>query len=387
MSPDTSKFIDAYGGTTDSILCFHAPGRVNLIGEYTDFNGGPVFPCAIDRGNTLYVRRTTDATIEFISEHFADRRSLQGAELEQKQGNDSWVNYPLGVINEFAKLGHSLHGLQLYYTGNVPSGAGLSSSASIEVLTAFALNQLFELGIAKVDLAVLAQRAENNFVGVQCGIMDQFAVAMAEEDYAIALQCDTLEYRQVPLKLGQYKIIISNTNQQRGLAEIAYNERVSECNTALAALEPATGAAQLASITPEQLAGNLHLLTDPVIRNRASHVISETNRVYQAVTALTVNDLKTFGQLMNDSHASLRDLFEVSSDPLDSLVKHANAIPGVAGSRMTGAGFGGCTVSLVHSDAVEKFKATVGKLYFEETGLHADFYETGAANGVQQLPL
>ncbi len=387
MTSAVEKFIRVFGGTEHSVLGFHAPGRVNLIGEYTDFNGGPVFPCAINRGNTLYVRRTDDQAIEFYSENFPERASLRGSGLSTRQGDDSWVNYPLGVIKEFIDLDHRIEGLQLYYSGNVPNGAGLSSSASIEVLTAFALNQLFNGAMSNTELAVLSRRAENNFVGVQCGIMDQFAVAMAKENHALALHCDTLDYQHVPLQLGDYRIIISNTNQRRELSESAYNDRVRDCNAAHAALQPATGATQLANVTPQQLADNLNLLTDPVIRNRASHVVAETDRVNRAVSALNSNDLTTFGQLMQQSHNSLRDLFEVSSAPLDSLVKHAGTLPGVIGSRMTGAGFGGCTVSLVEKDAIENFVQTVGTLYSKETGLQADFYETTATAGVRQIAL
>lgn len=382
MNAMISEFISIYGGDHKTVKRFHAPGRVNLIGEYTDFNGGPVFPCAINRGTTLLVRQTDTDAIEFATANFVHRASI---DPQQVARSNQWVDYPLGVISEFQTLGHNIRGLQMYYSGDVPNGAGLSSSASIEVLTAYALNALFGTELSNVDIALLCQRAENNFVGVQCGIMDQFAIAMAQPQHAIALQCDTLQYQQVPLSLGDYRIVISNTNQRRELGDSAYNERVTACQRAVELLHTATGANQLAQVTPEQWQQHNHLITDTIIHNRAQHVIAETDRVNRAIVALNDNDLAAFGQLMRESHASLRDLFEVSSAPLDCLVELALNIDGVLGSRMTGAGFGGCTVSLVHTNSIDEFISTVGKQYEKQMSLTADFYVTDAADGVRQI--
>ncbi len=380
----SEEFFSLYGSDKKHVLCFHAPGRVNLIGEYTDFNGGPVFPCAINRGTTLFIRPTENKVIEFATANFDYKATLPLSKLDSPV-DDKWINYPLGVINEFITAGHRIGGLQMYFSGNVPNGAGLSSSASIEVVTAFALNSLIGAGLTRVEIAQLCQRAENNFVGVQCGIMDQFAIAKAEAGHAIALQCATLDYQQVPLKLADYRIVISNTNQRRELGDSAYNERVAACQQALEQLKNVTGATQLAQVTNQQWQQYRHLVTDPVIHRRAAHVIAETDRVNRAVNALNQNDLSTFGQLMNESHTSLRDLFEVSSTPLDCLVELAHSIEGVHGSRMTGAGFGGCTVSLVHKEVIDEFTSSVGERYKQKTSLVADFYITEAADGVRQI--
>jgi len=324
---------------------FYAPGRVNLIGEYTDFNGGMVFPCAIEHGITVTVKGDNSlAGVELRSDHF-EYSAVVNVEDHTQPIGDEWVNYPLGVLHEFAKLGYVATGLGFTFSGELPRGAGLSSSACISVLTAFALNAVLDSRLSRQDLALLAQRSENTFVNVQCGIMDQFAIAMAERDHAIALHCDTLEYDLVPLSLGEYSIVISNTNQPRELKGSAYNDRVTECNAALRALHSVTGAA----------------------------------------VALKQGDLKTFGQLMVQSHESLRDLFEVSSQTLDCMVELALEMDGVVGSRMTGAGFGGCTVSLVHADHLQNFTEQVGNAYKERTGLEASFYVTGAAAGVHEI--
>ena len=366
---------------------FYAPGRVNLIGEYTDFNGGLVFPCAIDRGTRLVVAEDeTLQGIAFSSEDF-DYSDTVNLSAETQPIGKEWVNYPMGVMVEFAKLGYAFSGYRFHYSGDLPLSAGLSSSASVSVVTAFAGNTLCGANLSRPELALLAQRAENAFINVQCGIMDQFVIAMAQADCAIALDCDSLEHQQVPLNMGDYRIIIGNTNQPRELKGSAYNDRVNECQRALSLLAPVTNAEQLAHITPSQLQEHGHLLTDTLVANRAKHVIEESDRVKRAIVALKNNDFALFGDLMHQSHISLRDLFEVSSHSLDSMVDLAMATEGVVGSRMTGAGFGGCTVSLVHKEAVELFIAGVSESYTKSTDLEAEFYVTTAAAGVAELAL
>jgi len=362
---------------------FYAPGRVNLIGEYTDFNGGLVFPCAINRGTRLVVTEgQTGVSLSSSEFEFSDTVLVSAhAQPIDRQ----WVNYPLGVMVEFAKLGYPISGFKFHYSGDLPLGAGLSSSASVSVVTACAINTITGANLSNTEIALLSQRSENEFINMQCGIMDQFVIAMAQEDCAIALDCESLEHQQVPLNLGGYKIVIGNTNQPRELKSSAYNDRVAECQAALSVLAPATGATQLAHVTPSQLQEHSGLLIDKIVANRAKHVIEESDRVKRATVSLQNNDLKTFGQLMHQSHISLRDLFEVSSHTLDCMVDLAMATDGVVGSRMTGAGFGGCTVSLVQADAVEPFIEQVGRAYNKSTGLDAEFYITTATEGVAEV--
>lgn len=368
-----------------TLRTFYAPGRVNLIGEYTDFNGGLVFPCAINRGTSLQV--TSDSSINGIalsSEDF-DFKATVDFSADNRPIDKQWVNYPLGVMVEFARLGFSADGLQFSYSGDLPLSAGLSSSASVSVVTAVALNEITGANLSAQELALLAQRSENTFINVQCGIMDQFVIAAAQQDCAIALDCATLAYQQVPLNLGDYRIVIGNTNQPRNLKGSAYNDRVNECQAAVTLLAPVTGAKQLADVFPDQFQQHSHLLTDQIVRNRAQHVVEECDRVNRATIALQAGRLQEFGRMMLQSHESLRDLFEVSSDTLDCMVDLAMNTTGVIGSRMTGAGFGGCTVSLVHRDAVEHFIESVGRDYEAKMNLKAAFYVTTAMDGASEV--
>ena len=386
----TEQFYQAFGagtgtGTgTSTVHHFYAPGRVNLIGEYTDFNGGLVLPCGIDRGIHLLIRQTTGHHAEFASGNLPYTARIDLKQTLARNGKE-WTNYPVGVLQEFVKNGCELDGMQLYFYGDLPDGAGLSSSAAIEVVTAYAINTLYSLQQSKIDLALLSQQAEINFNDVQCGIMDQFAVAMARADHAIALNCDTLEYTHVPLDLGDYQLLISHTGQRRELADGAYNERVKECNAAVALLKPLTGATCLADISPEALETHGHILSDQLIRRRATHVITEHNRVKMADERLRNNDLTGFGTLMVESHQSLRDNFNVSSGPLDTMVDLALASDGVLGSRMTGAGFGGCTITLIHKDAIDNMIERITPVYVRKTQLQPAFYITSAAAGVREM--
>ena len=376
------RFLERFGRPDLEPEVFFAPGRVNLIGEYTDFTGGLVFPCGVDRGTLLIARRTGDARYRLASTNFDLTAELGQDEIDRTYG-DNWINYPLGVLDRFRRRGVTLDGVDCLYAGNIPNGAGLSSSASIEVVTAYAMNELFGVGLPLLDLVRLAQAAENEFVGMQCGIMDQFAVAFAEVEHAMQLDCGSLEHRQVPIRLGEHAILVSNTNQRRELNESAYNDRVAECARALALLRARVPIDSLGELTPETLDANADLLADdPVAARRARHVSEENARVRAAVPALETGDLAAFGQLMNASHESLRELFEVSSEPLDHLVRLARGQPGVLGSRLTGAGFGGCTVTLLPSAGIAAFERNVGRAYREATGLTADFYTVRPGPGV-----
>ncbi len=379
------RFDQKFSRSDEPTFVFFAPGRVNLIGEYTDFTGGLVFPCGINHGTTLLIRRTRNQQYRFASTNFDLMAQLSQSEITQTYG-DNWINYPLGVLDQFAQRGVVLDGFDCLYSGNVPNGAGLSSSASIEVVTAYALNELMHTGFSLLQMVQMAQAAENDFVGMQCGIMDQFAVAFAKSGHAIQLDCHSLEYRQVPLVLNDVSIVVSNTNQRRELNESAYNNRVSECHRALTLLQQAMSIEYLGQLLPAALDKHeAEFSNDPIPLMRARHIATENERVRAAVPALESGDINAFGQLMNASHDSLRDLFEVSSEPLNQLVQLARAQPDVLGSRLTGAGFGGCTVSLVPTRTVSAFEQIVGHGYTAATGLTADFYTMQPGHGVHQL--
>jgi len=379
------RFNQKFGRSDETVSVFFAPGRVNLIGEYTDFTGGLVFPCGINQGTTLLIRRTYNQQYRFASTNFDLMAQLEQREITQTYG-DNWINYPLGVLDQFTKRGVELNGFDCLYSGNVPNGAGLSSSASIEVVTAFALNQLMKTDLDLLEQVRISQAAENEFVGMQCGIMDQFAVAFAKADHAIMLDCHSLEHRQVPLMLDGLSIVVTNTNQRRELNESAYNNRVSECQRALEILQGATSITHLGELLPDVLDEHKNLfVNDTVSLMRATHISAENERVRAAVPALENGNMQQFGQLMNDSHDSLRDLFEVSSDPLNHLVRLAREQPTVMGSRLTGAGFGGCTVTLIPTADVQRFQQVVGSGYTETTGLTADFYTIHPGEGVRTI--
>jgi galactokinase len=377
-------FTQRYGiSSADSFLYF-APGRVNLIGEHTDYNGGYVFPCALNFGTYLAVRKSNDDTVTLESVNF-DYTALVKLNDIQRKHEGQWVNYPLGVINEFLKLGVKITGLEMLFYGDVPNRAGLSSSASIEIVTAVAINALFNAGLDGVALAKLGQRAENQFVGVNCGIMDQFASAMGKKDSAIFLDCNTLQYKIVPLKLNGYALVISNTNKQRGLADSKYNERRGECDKAVEYIKKTKNISLLGEIPEDSFYLIDQQIPDETVKKRARHVVTEIKRTVDAVKELSTGNLTQFGALMNGSHDSLRDDYEVTGFELDTLVDEARKIPGVIGSRMTGAGFGGCTVSLVPKDQVSTFMDTVGRNYQAKTGLKADFYVAEIGDGARLI--
>jgi len=380
------SFINLYGEAADELHAFFSPGRVNLIGEHTDYNGGYVFPCALSFGTYLLVRNNNSRKLQFATTNFDHRGEINLDEPFEKEGK-SWINYPMGVLNEFRKTAREVEGLDLLYSGDIPNGAGLSSSASIEMVTAFAINQLFGFGLNRMELVKLSQRAENIFVGVNCGIMDQFASGMGSADHALFLNCDTLDYERVPLKLDGMKIVIANTNKRRGLADSKYNERRAQCEAVVDTLRKEKNIRHLSDLSLEEFNSMSHLISDEDQKKRARHVISENHRTLTAIEALNSGDIQYFGQLMNQSHDSLRDDYEVTGRELDTLVEEARKIEGTLGSRMTGAGFGGCTVSIVQEDAVETFIRDVGKGYSGKTGLTADFYVAEIGDGSKQLQL
>ena len=381
-----TEFYKKYGESEKKPRLFFSPGRVNLIGEHTDYNGGYVFPCALSYGTYMAVRITNTKTIKFASLNFDFSVEIPLSELDNKIDNE-WVNYPLGVFDEFMKIGVKPdQGLEILFSGDIPNGAGLSSSASIETVTGFFINKVFGKNkLNLVELALLCQRAENKFIGVNCGIMDQFAVSVGQKDNAIFLDCDTLDYELVPLKLDGLKLIISNTNKKRQLADSKYNERRGECDQAVMYLNKVKQIKNLGKLSLDEFNELSTRIPDEVIRKRALHVVSEDQRCIEAVDALKKGDLIRFGVLMNESHNSLRDDYEVTGIELDTLVEEARNIKGVLGSRMTGAGFGGCTVSLVKEEVVDAFIENVGKKYEQRTGLKPDFYVADVGNGVKEI--
>ena len=377
-------FVSLYGEQEGEMHLFFSPGRVNLIGEHTDYNGGYVFPCALSFGTYLLARKNQSRVVRFATANFDHRGELKLDDPFEKDGK-SWINYPVGVLNELRKTALEVEGLDLLYSGDIPNGAGLSSSASIEMVTAFAMNQIFGFGLDLMELVKLSQKAENNFVGVNCGIMDQFASGMGAAGHALFLNCDTLDYEKVPLNLEGMKIVIANTNKRRGLADSKYNERRAQCESAVEALRAGKNIRHLSDLNLDEFNELSHLITDEVERKRARHVITENTRTLTAIEALNQGDVEGFGHLMNQSHDSLRDDYDVTGKELDTMVEEARKIEGTIGSRMTGAGFGGCTVSIVKEEAVESFIREVGIAYHGRTGLKADFYVAEIGDGSKEL--
>ena len=379
------KFQEVFGAPAEKQ--FFAPGRVNLIGEHTDYNGGNVFPCAIDKGTYGLVKKRNDRKFRMYSENFADLGVMEFTldELTNDKKHD-WANYPKGVIKMFLEAGQKIDsGFDILFSGNIPNGAGLSSSASIEMLTAIVLKDLFHLSIEPVEMAQLGKKTENLFIGVNSGIMDQFAIAMGKKDHAILLDCNTLKYAYVPVVLKDEVIVIANTNKRRGLADSKYNERRAECDEALAELQTKLPIKALGELSIEQFEANKDLIKSPVRQKRAKHAVYENQRTLKAQKELSAGNLAEFGKLMNQSHISLRDDYEVTGVELDTLAALAWEQPGVVGSRMTGAGFGGCTVSIVKKDKVDDFIKNVGEAYKNKIGYAADFYIASVSDGAKKL--
>ena len=381
------KFQEVYGGEGD-IRSYFAPGRVNLIGEHTDYNGGHVFPCALTIGTYGLARKREDNKLRFYSMNFSKlgviESSLEDLVPPEKAG---WTNYPKGVMWAFEKRGYKLtSGMDFMIYGNIPNGSGLSSSASLEVLTGTMLRDLFGIEeLTMQDLALIGQYSENNFNGMNCGIMDQFASAMGKKDCAIFLDTNTLHYEYAPVKLPDAKIVITNSKVKHSLVSSAYNDRRNESETALKDLQKVIDVKTLGDLTEEQFEAHKDAIQDPICRKRAKHAVYENQRTIKAVQALKDNKVEEFGKLMNASHVSLRDDYEVSCEEIDILVDLAWKIPGVIGSRITGGGFGGCTVSIVKNDAVDNFIEIIGKQYKEKVGHEAEFYVVDIGDGARKL--
>ncbi|MCD8509171.1 MAG: galactokinase [Bacillus sp. (in: Bacteria)] len=366
---------------------FFAPGRVNLIGEHTDYNGGLVFPCALTVGTYVVISPRADRKIRMYSDNFPNIGvvELSVGSLEYNEDHN-WANYPKGVIETMKKHGYiGEYGFDAVFYGDIPNGAGLSSSASIELVTAIMWDWLNDFQADRVQLVKYAQEAENQYIGVNCGIMDQFAIGMGKEENAVLLDCHSLEYHYAPVKLNGVKLVIANTNKRRGLADSKYNERRSECEQALRDLQAVTTIDNLCELSNNEFLKLKTHISDPVVARRAKHAVTENVRTKEAAQKLKNQDVAGFGKLMNESHVSLRDDYEVTGEHLDALVNAAWEEEEVLGSRMTGAGFGGCTVSLIREENMEETLKRIGEKYEAATGLKADFYVVGIGDGAKKL--
>lgn len=387
MRQEINSTFEKVFGANKETRTFFSPGRVNLIGEHTDYNGGNVFPCALSFGTYGVISLRNDKVVKMYSSNFENigviEFDLDNIKYEKEH---DWVNYAKGVINVMKQKGYNIDkGFEIVINGNIPNGAGLSSSASLELLIAVMMNDLFNLNIDRVNLVKFSQEAENKFIGVNCGIMDQFAIGMGKENNAILLDCNTLNYTYCPVELKDEVIVIANTNKRRGLADSKYNERRSECEKALEELKVKLNINSLGDLSIEEFEANKELIKDEVRVKRARHAVYENQRTLKAKEALTNSDLTTFGKLMNESHNSLRDDYEVTGIELDTLVDLARSQEGTIGARMTGAGFGGCTVALVKKDSVDSFIENVGKGYKEKIGYEASFYIANVGNGTREI--
>ena len=377
-----AKFGEIFGNEGD-IKVYFAPGRVNLIGEHTDYNGGHVFPCALTIGTYAVARLRNDHTLRFYSMNFEQlgviESSIDGLSYKKE---DDWTNYPKGIIWALGEKGYNVtSGMDILYYGNIPNGSGLSSSASIEILTGFVLKDMFGFGYDMIENSLIGQFSENKFNGVNCGIMDQFAIAMGKKDNAIFLDTADLSYEYAPVKLENAKIVIMNTCKKRGLGDSKYNERRAECEEALAELQTVVNIKSLGELSEEQFEEYKSAIKSDIRIKRAKHAVYENQRTIKAVAALKANNIQEFGKLMIASHDSLRDDYEVTGKELDTLVAEALKQPGVIGARMTGAGFGGCAVSIVETDAIDAFKENVGKAYEAQIGYPCEFYVVEIGDG------
>ena len=380
-----AAFAEKFGAAETK--AYFSPGRVNLIGEHTDYNGGHVFPCAITLGTYAIAAPAKGKTSRVYSMNLPEKGviAFPMTGLSPKEEYD-WANYPIGVVHMMEQAGFAAtSGVDVVFYGTLPNGSGLSSSASLEVLMGVILDDIFGFGVDRVELVKLAQKTENEFVGMNCGIMDQFAVGMGKKDCAILLDCNTLQYRYSKIELGDASIVITNTNKKHKLTTSQYNERRSQSEAALAALQKVKPIKSLGELTNEAFDAIADHITDPIERKRAHHAVYENQRTLEAVKALEQNDLAKFGQLMHDSHVSLRDDYEVTGEELDTLAELAWAQDGVIGSRMTGGGFGGCTVSIVKNDAIPAFEKNVGEAYTKKIGYAPSFYVARIADGAHVI--
>jgi len=377
------QFIKLYG--QGEVRTFQSPGRVNLIGEHIDYNGGFVFPCALDFGTFACVRKRDDNKVKLVSTNFELKVEVDLNSIEFKV-EDDWANYPKGVIKIMQQDGYKVGGMDIIISGNIPNGAGLSSSASLELLIGVIVNDIFNEGkIDRVELVKIGQRAENSFVGVNCGIMDQFAVGMGKKNKAILLDCSTIKYKYAEVNLGDNCLVIMNTNKRRALNESKYNERRAECEEALSIIRKSRDIETLCDLTSEEFNVVEETISKINVRNRAKHAVYENERVKKAFDCLNSGELKQFGRLLVESHNSLRDLYEVTGIELDTIVEEAIKAKGCIGARMTGAGFGGCAIAVVNKNEVDSFISSVKKGYLEKIGYAPDFYLSGIGEGTQEI--
>lgn len=373
--------------TNERPKVYLSPGRVNLIGEHTDYNGGYVFPCALSVGTYIVIRPREDRKLRFYSDNFPDLGIIETSldNLDYEESHD-WANYPKGVIYMFREEGFTGgKGFDAYFYGDIPNGAGLSSSASIELAMAIAWDAQNVFGMDRIPMVQLCQRAENRYIGVNCGIMDQFAIGMGKKDHAVLLDCNTLDYSYAPVKLEGVKLVLANTNKRRGLADSKYNERRRECEEALADLQKAVSIQNLCDLSPEEFSANRQVIKSETAARRAKHAVEENARTIKAHQALKEGDVSAFGQLMNDSHRSLRDDYEVTGDHLDALTEAAWKEETVLGARMTGAGFGGCTVNLIKEEGLEETLKRIADTYKNRTGIETEFYVVDIGDGTREL--
>ncbi|MBU5595707.1 galactokinase [Amphibacillus sp. MSJ-3] len=383
-----TKFTELYQPTSE-IRTFFAPGRINLIGEHTDYNGGYVFPASISFGTYAIAAKRKDRTIRFYSLNFEEKGMMTTSldDLAYRK-EDNWTNYPKGMIDFFIKEGFNIdHGFDVLYYGNIPNGAGLSSSASIELVTGVLLESLYQLNIDRIKMVKLGQQVENQYIGVNSGIMDQFAIGMGKKNHAILLDCNTLDYQYAPVDLGKYIIMIMNTNKRRELADSKYNERRSECEHALKDLQSELHINSLGELSVEMFEEHKHLIHNEVERKRAKHAVYENQRTKEALNKLQVNDLTGFGKLLNESHLSLQHDYEVTGIELDTLAQAAWDQDGVLGARMTGAGFGGCAIALVDKNKVDQVQKKIDEIYTNKIGYSPTFYQATIGDGAKELKL
>ncbi len=379
-------FLNAFGGSGKGIGIFSAPGRVNIIGEHTDYNGGLVMPAAIDLRAYAVARKRKDKKVIIRDINAVETGVFSVANKPVFDKKTMWLNYPAGVLNAITGAGYRLKsGFEVLFFSEVPEGAGLSSSAAFEVVFASAISGLFNLKIAGTDMALLCRKAENEFAGMKCGIMDQFASAMSKKGNAMILNCATLEHEDIPFEFGDYRLVIANTNKSRGLAGSKYNERLSECMEALANLKKMIDIKNLCDMTPEVFERNKGAIKNPVAMKRARHAVYENERVKKAAAVMGYRDISSLGKTLKDSHISLKEDYEVTGHELDAMFEEAIKQKGCAGGRMTGAGFGGCTINIVHKGDIYDFKLNVAAGYKQRTGLMADFYEVEASDGVKEI--
>lgn len=381
------KFEEVYGSSEGARVYF-APGRVNLIGDHTDYNGGHVLPCALTIGTYVVARKREDKKLRFYSVNYPENGISEGSlgDLKYRQSN-GWTNYPIGILWTYAKKGyHIRNGFDMMLYGDIPSGAGLGTSASIGVALGLMIREMFGIDdISNIDIALFGQYTEHEFHGINCGIMDQFASAMGKKNHAMFLDTSDLRFEYAPMDMSEYAVVITNSHKARGAFDAKYNERRMECERALAELQSVLAVNSLGELTPECFEQVKEMIVEPVLVRRAAHAVYENQRTIDAIDALKANDAVRFGKLMVESHMSLKHNYEVTGKELDVLVEEALKVPGVLGARMTGGGFGGCTVSLMKRNVVEQFIESVGKNYTERTGYYADFYNIEVDDGARVL--